>query len=120
MSSLQISNSSCDSRFQIKVPNNVAFLFFSEKKSTCLLLNFYLILIVGWVSRTGFPDRFCQFTISHKILTYIYSTFTTIYEAMSCNFSYRFLVTKTLLLLLLEIPYSKFKIVIPSAKYRNP
>ena len=48
---------------------------------------------VGWVSRTGFLDRFCQFTISHKFLIYIYSTFTTYYEAMSCNFSYRFFVT---------------------------
>ena len=66
----------------------VAFLFFSEK-STYLLSNCYPM--VGWVSSTGFPDMFCQFTIFHKFLIYIYLTL--LPYAMTCNFSYGFLMS---------------------------
>ena len=41
-------------------------------------------------SKKSFLDKF---TISHELLIYKYSTFTTLYEAISFNSSYRFLVT---------------------------
>ena len=47
-------------------PNQVTFLFFS-KKSTCLFSYFHPIF--GWVSRTGFPDRFCLFSITHVFIS---------------------------------------------------
>ena len=74
------------------------FCFFLVKKSINLCFN--IQLMVGRVSRTGIPDRFCLSHIIPSISLQQITNAQFLLKAMSCNFSHRIFVTVVLYFIL--------------------